>query len=93
MPPIADDVRVSRPSDTVASSVDDQVVILQISSGHFFHLNDGGSRIWDLLDRPMTVGDVCAALSDRYEVEPETCRRDVAEFVELMSAKGLLELG
>lgn len=90
-PDLPDDARLARVEGLVASEVNGETVILSIESGHFFHLNVTGSRIWDLFDAPMTFGELCAALRQRFAVDDDQCRRDVTEFVERMMAQGLLE--
>jgi hypothetical protein len=90
-PNLTDDARLARAEGLVASEVNGETVILCIENGHFFHLNVTGSRIWSLFDAPMTFGELCASLRDRFAVDADQCRRDVAEFVEQMVAQGVLE--
>ena len=90
-PDLTDDARLARAEGLVASEVNGETVILSIDSGHFFHLNVTGSRIWNLFDAPMTFGELCAAMRERFEVDADQCRRDVTEFVQSMLAQGLLE--
>lgn len=87
---IDDACTLARPAHLVASEVDGEMVILNIESGHFFQLNQIGSRIWEALETPMALADLCRAMGDRFDADPETCRRDVTEFVELLSENGLV---
>jgi len=88
---LATDAPIARAEGLVASEVNGEVVVLSIELGHFFHLNATGSRIWNLLDAPKTVAALSATLGERFSVGAEECRRDVAEFVQGMLEKGLLE--
>ena len=90
-PGLNDDASVGRAEGLVASEVNGEIVILSIEVGHFFHLNATGSRIWNLLDAPMTVAGLCSAMRERFSVDADDCRRDVVEFVQGMLAKGLIE--
>ena len=54
-------------------------------------MNATASRIWDLLDAPMTLAALSAAMRERFAVGADECRRDVTEFVQGMLDKGLLE--
>ena len=87
---LADEARISRAEGLVASDVNGEAVILCIESGHFFHLNGIGSRIWDILEAPMTLAAICAAMRETFEVDADECRRDVAEFVQQIRDKGLV---
>ena len=91
-PDSIDTARLARADGLVASDVNGDVVILSIDSGHFFHLNATGSRLWDLLDTPMTVTELCERARERFAVDAEACRRDVGEFVQGLREKGLLQL-
>lgn len=90
-PATTDATRLARADGLVASEVDGDIVILSIDSGHFFHLNATGSRLWDLLDAPLTVAELCEKARERFAVDADECRRDVDEFVQGMRDKGLLQ--
>jgi hypothetical protein len=88
--PIDDTTMLSRPGNLVASEIDGEAVILSIDSGQFFQLNQVGSRIWDALAVPTAMGDLCRAMQDRFDVDQDTCRRDIADFVALLAQHGLV---
>ena len=88
-----DAAMLARPANLVASEIDGEAVILDIDSGQFFQLNRVGSRIWDALATPMTMAELCRAMQDRFDVDPETCRRDVVAFVGRMTQHGLVTAG
>ena len=90
-PDVTDDARIARADGLVASEIDGDLVILSIDSGHFFHLNATGSRLWDLLDAPMTVAELCDKARQRFAVDADECRRDVGAFVRGLRDKGLLQ--
>ena len=87
---LADNPTLARADSLVASEVGGEVVILNIDSGFFFLLNKTGSRVWDLLETPLALQAITDALIQRFVVDPEDCRREVGEFLEVMLAKGLL---
>lgn len=89
-PEAADTTRLARADGLVASEIDGDLVILSIDSGHFFHLNATGSRLWALLDAPMTVAELCDKARERFAVDADECRRDVGAFVQGLRDKGLL---
>ena len=92
-PPAIDDATIlARPANLVASEIDSEMVILDIESGHFFQLNQIGSRIWEALEAPTTMGELCRSMQDRFDVDQETCRRDVNDFVARLSENGLVTI-
>ncbi len=56
------------------------------------HLNETAARIWEVLAHGGTADDAAATLCDRYEVDPERARADVAAVQAVWAAEGLLEL-
>lgn len=57
-----------------------------------YSFNGTGSLIWKLLESPMTVTDLAAAVAREYEVDPDRAEHDVTEFVGEMKAVGLVEV-
>jgi hypothetical protein len=55
-----------------------------------FTLNEVGSRVWQLIDEPLTVAEIAAAVSDEYEVTEAEAERDVIELLSSMEAAGLI---
>ena len=50
--------------------------------GAYFGLDEIGSRVWELLEEPRSIDELCATLRGEYDVDPETCRGDVTALVE-----------
>jgi hypothetical protein len=84
---------LSRPANLAASEIDGEMVILNLDSGHFFQLNQVGSRIWEALETPMTMAELCRAMEQRFDVDPDTCQRDCEAFVGTLSAHALVTVG
>jgi pyrroloquinoline quinone biosynthesis protein D len=53
-------------------------------------LNEVAARIWALCDGRRTVRDIAALIVEEFDVDLDTARRDVEEFVGEMMADGLL---
>lgn len=69
--------------DIVFGDVDGQIVALNMKSGRYLHLNPTGTYIFNMLQSgPQTLESVLARVEEEYDVEPTTCRKDVAAFVE-----------
>jgi hypothetical protein len=61
--------------------LDDDLVMADLESGNYYGLVGPGRRIWDLLAEPICVGDLCLAVRAEYDVDTETCEREVLEFL------------
>ncbi len=74
--------------------VDGEIVALNLESGSYIHLNTSGSFIFNLLEgsEPRTVGMAARSVQQEYDVDAETCRREVGEFVARCVGLGLLRV-
>lgn len=81
---------VCQSEDQVSTELDGEVVLMSIEKGAYFGLNNVLSRIWKLIETPITVNQLCAALMTEYEVEAETCRKDVIEALQTLAEKNLI---
>ena len=55
-----------------------------------FTLNAVGSRIWELLERPVAPSQLVATIAREFDVSPDDAARDVAEFLDSLRAAGLI---
>lgn len=89
---IDDSALASRAHNMIAAEVSEEAVILDIDSGYFFQLNRSATRIWNLLETPLAISELCARLEKAFAVDSATCRSDVLEFVTDLRDKGLIEI-
>lgn len=64
--------------------------MLELDSEHYFRLDDVGSRMWELLSEGGDVDSAYARLLEEYEVDAGVLRADLEDFIERLTAKGLL---
>jgi hypothetical protein len=74
-----------------ARRFDDSTVVLDLTRGEYFSLNEVGSAIWEGLSAGRSVGEVAGRLVEEYDVDLPTARRDVQALVARLLASGLLE--
>lgn len=86
--------------DTVVRAVRSQVstvlggeaVMLELSRGVYFGLNEVGTRVWELVQEPRDVASIRDAVCEEYEVAPDRCLIDVEGLLERMRGEGLVEV-
>ena len=91
-PLIPESATVVVAADVLVSDFADEVVILNLRDGVYYGLEEVGARIWQLLQHPVTVTDICGALLSEYDLESERCISDVRALVTELAAKGLVEI-
>ena len=92
--PAENDIRltsvVSRSPETLANSVDDETVLLDVAQSSYYGLGPVASRIWRELAEPVPVETIVSQLLDEYEVGRDQCERDVLIFLRQLYVAGLL---
>jgi hypothetical protein len=81
---------VVRSDGFLHAEIDSEVVALNIAQGTCYGFNPVGSRIWNLLAKPIRVRDLCAMLVTEYEVDPAICERQVLDLLEGLCVEGLI---
>lgn len=79
--------------ETVFSDLGGEVAILDLRTGQYFGLNAVGAFVWQLLQSPRTLQEICRAVEGSFEVEPERCAVDVMNLVGELHEAGLVDLG
>ena len=73
-----------------SANLDGETVLLDINSGHYFGLNEVGSRIVQLASSPITVSEIVKTMLSEYDVEAERLERDVSSFIGQMVDRKLI---
>jgi len=90
MPILELDSRIVRDSDLIAADMDGEVVMMSMQRGEYFGLNPVGSRIWELLESPIQIGDLCAQLEREFTIDTARCRAEVLTFTRELLEHGLI---
>ena len=78
--------------DVLSSDLGTEHVLLNLRDGTYYGLEDVGSRIWKLVQKPVSVAEICEAIVETHEVDPERCRRDVVKLLGELVKRHLVEL-
>ncbi len=78
--------------DVLESKIDDEIVLMNISTGEYYGLDEIGSRIWEMLTAtPMTLVSLCRALLIEFDVDEATCQTDASIFLQHLVEQGLVQ--
>ena len=83
---------VVRSGEPLTAVVDDELVMLDARIGAYFGLDGVGTRIWELLEEPRSVEDLCAVLVSEFDVDLEQCRAELTTFIGELADAQLVEL-
>ena len=86
------DLTILRPSpDVQGTTMEDETVLLDLSTGRYYTLNRLGSVIWEHCNGHSTISDIHAVLCDRFEVAPDRALGDLVALVDRLIQEGLLQ--
>lgn len=54
-------------------------------------LNSSGAFLWEALEQDVSEENLIQALLEKYEVEEDTAREDVRQFLSVLNSKGMIE--
>jgi hypothetical protein len=90
LPELSPATTVVRIPGFMEAEVDEEIVALSIEKGTCYSLNPVGSHIWRMLANPIRVADICKALVLEYQVDPETCEREVLRLLAELRSEGMI---
>lgn len=78
--------------DHLFSDLADEAVILSLRNGKYYGVNQVGASIWSLIGTASTLSEIESALMEEYSVDEDTCRAEVASFLEMMVREELIDV-
>lgn len=78
--------------DQVSCDLGDEAAILGMKNSVYYGLDPVGARIWRLLQRPRSIGEICEAIVGEYDVTAERFEGDLIKLLQQMLQEGLVEL-
>lgn len=71
------DTIFQRNKDIVASEIDNETVMMDKDFEKYFGLQAIGTRVWQLLEQPITIQQIAEQLTTDYDVSLEHCMNDL----------------
>ena len=84
--------RFSISSEVLSQEVNGETVLLDLEGECYFGLNEVGTRIWQLLQGKISLGEALDTLSDEYDVSREQLECDVGALLDKLAEAGLVTL-
>ncbi|WP_052313378.1 PqqD family protein [Terriglobus roseus] len=85
---IQDRTVVGRGEGWLTAWVGQEYVMMSAETGTCISLSETGGRIWELMEQPRSLADLCQALANEYQAEPDVVAHDVVEFLDRMRGEG-----
>ncbi|MGB7655911.1 MAG: PqqD family protein [Novosphingobium sp.] len=75
------------------TAIDDEIVVMSLESGDFFSLTGTGRAIWQLVDGTRDRAALLRDLAEGFTCSEEDIASDVDDFLDRLTAAGLLAGG
>ena len=89
---LTDDSILVATQEQVSTELGKEFVILNLTSGTYFGLEDVGARVWSLLQEPRTLSAIQKTIVDEYEVDSQQSNQDLKTLVGKLTKAGLVEV-
>ena len=83
---------VVRTEGAMSAPVDNEIVILNMKGNNYISLDQIGRRIWELIETPVAVEDLCSRLEQEFAGTREQIVADVIPFLEELEREGLVRV-
>lgn len=87
------DSMVVAAKDQISADLQGETIVLGLGKSVYYGVDGVGTRIWGLLSEPRRVSWIRDVISSEFEVDPETCQRDLLAFLGELEAEGLVVAG
>jgi coenzyme PQQ synthesis protein D (PqqD) len=85
------DRRFVKPSDVLVQELAGEAVLLHVTRGHYFGLNEVGRAVWREIMTGIPVRQAYEHLLTEFDVSPEQLHQDLTSLVQDLLSQGLLE--
>jgi hypothetical protein len=78
--------------EILSAPMDDELVMFSLEHGMYYGFDDIASIIWQRLDQPILVADLCEGLLSDFDVDQETCQRETLELLNWLYQQDLVRI-
>ena len=89
---LSSDALISSTQNQISSELAGEAVILHLSSGVYYGLNEVGARVWELVQQPRQFDELHRILMEEYDVASEDCEQDLTKIISELKAACLVEV-
>ncbi len=83
-------VTYQRSPHQVCCEINDEVVILSLERSLYFGLQGAGVQVWQALEQPKSLAELCSVVTDAYDVASDDCEADVRQVLSSLQEEGLV---
>lgn len=81
---------LQRKVEIMTADMKGDTVMMDVETGKYYNLGEVGGRIWDLMETPITLGDMADRLTGEYDVTRERCLSEIQPFLQSLLERNLI---
>lgn len=89
---IENDTLLQRDPEQEFTYIDGEVVMLSLKNGEYYGLDEVGTRIWELIEKPINYNDLIIKLLGEFDVSRKICEEDTRECIIELFEKQLVKI-
>lgn len=86
------DQKLRRNPDLVHANMGDETVLMSLTNGEYYGMNEVGSRIWTALEEAHSLEQLIDKLVEVYGITRSQCQQDIDSFLNALLEKGIVEI-
>ena len=87
---IGTDTVLQRKADLLFNEIDGELVMLSLENNEYYGMDEVASRIWTILEKPISFKELINKLLEEYEVHEPQCIENTLSFLNTLSKKKLI---
>ncbi|MDF2505650.1 lasso peptide biosynthesis PqqD family chaperone [Clostridium sp.] len=83
---------ISQKKGLDTTDLDGESVMMDIDKGKYYNFNSVGSRIWELIEKPISIKEIIAQLLKEFDIDEKKCEAAVINFVDRLNDNELIAI-
>ncbi|UZW14951.1 lasso peptide biosynthesis PqqD family chaperone [Clostridium pasteurianum] len=81
---------VSQKRGLDTTDLDGESVMMDIDKGRYYNFNSVASRIWELIEKPISIEEIVTQLLKEFDVDEKKCEAAVINFLNRLNDNELI---
>ncbi|GAB5528389.1 MAG: hypothetical protein Roseis3KO_01660 [Roseivirga sp.] len=83
---------IKKSSDLMEASLGESLALMSVESGKYFGMNQVAKHIWQELGSEISVENLIKNLTEKFDVDRQTCYDECEEFLRKLLEKKMISL-
>jgi hypothetical protein len=89
---ITEDLLITHANYLICRDIGQEIAIFNPNTKIPYVLRNIGVDIWNLIQKPKSIGNILGILLEEYEIEPSRCEQELLNFLQELKTEGLIDI-